>query len=101
MFPFVGSVSAAGLTPNEVETRLRDLLEKDYLVDPQLSVRVAEYRSQRVYLFGEIQKPGIYVLTERQPELLDIVGGRGARGPCGSRRAIIVPVSTAGGVTPA
>ena len=102
MFPFVGSVSAAGLTPNEVETRLRDLLEKDYLVDPQLSVRVAEYRSQRVYLFGEIQKPGIYVLTERQPKLLDIVSAAGGLAARAGREAIIVPVSTAkGGVTPA
>ena len=35
-FPLIGSLQAAGLTTSELAKRLRDLLEKDYLVNPQV-----------------------------------------------------------------
>jgi polysaccharide export outer membrane protein len=49
-FPFLGRVRAAGLTTPRLAARLAELLEKDYLVDPQVSVTVKEYLSQKVQL---------------------------------------------------
>src|SRR6058998_3688954 len=37
-FPFLGNLEVKGKTPTEVETLLKDLLGKDYLVDPQVIV---------------------------------------------------------------
>jgi polysaccharide export outer membrane protein len=44
-FPLIGAVPAAGLSTSELARRLRDLLEKDYLVNPQVIVSVKEYLS--------------------------------------------------------
>jgi polysaccharide biosynthesis/export protein len=62
-FPLVGAVEAAGLTTTELAARLRDLLEKDYLVDPQVLVAVKDYLSKKVHVIGEADKPGLFYLT--------------------------------------
>jgi polysaccharide biosynthesis/export protein len=46
-FPLIGEVQVRGLTPTELEARLCQLPGKDYLVDPQVSVTVREYGSQK------------------------------------------------------
>jgi polysaccharide export outer membrane protein len=56
--PLVGEVHAAGLTPRQLAARLAELLGRSYLVDPQVDVRVEEYRSQWVVVSGEVRRPG-------------------------------------------
>src|SRR5262245_30625692 len=41
-FPLIGAVPAVGLTTTELAKRIRDLLEKDYLVNPQVIVGVKD-----------------------------------------------------------
>jgi polysaccharide biosynthesis/export protein len=76
-FPLIGSVQAAGLTTSELARLLRDLLEKDYLVNPQVIVAVKEYLSSKVQVFGEAEKPGLFYLTGPTTllELLSRAGG--------------------------
>ena len=62
-FPLVGRVKAGGLTTKEFATRLAQLLEKDYLVNPQVLVSVREYLSQKVHVLGEAERPGLFYLT--------------------------------------
>ncbi len=62
-FPLVGRVKAAGLTPTAFAAALRAVLEKDYLVNPQVLVSVKEFQSQKVHVNGEAEKPGIYFLS--------------------------------------
>jgi polysaccharide biosynthesis/export protein len=88
-FPLIGDVAAGGLTPTELETRLRDLLGKDYLVDPQVTVAVQEYRSQRVFVLGEAERPGTYYLTGRS-KLLDVLSQAGGPGKLAGRQAVVV-----------
>jgi polysaccharide export outer membrane protein len=88
-FPLVGNVPAGGLTTGELEARLKELLGKDYLVDPQVSVAVEQYRSQRVFVLGEAEKPGTYVLTG-QATLLDILSQAGGPTKGAGRHVIVV-----------
>ena len=88
-FPLIGDVKVAGLTPSAVETLLRDLLGKDYLVNPQVSVSVQEYRSQRVFVLGEVEKAGTYSLTG-QATLLDILSQAGGPSKNAGRQAVVV-----------
>jgi polysaccharide export outer membrane protein len=88
-FPLVGDVQAAGLTPGEIEARLRDLLGKDYLVSPQVAVSVQEYRSQRVFVLGEVEKAGTYALTG-QTTLLDVLSQAGGPGKSAGRQVVVV-----------
>jgi len=70
-FPLLGSVEVAGLTPQGLETKLRDLLGKDYLVTPHVMVTVKEYRKRMVTVLGDVVEPGQFDLPGEQK--LDIV----------------------------
>lgn len=59
-FPLVGEVQAAGRTPREVERSLTQTLGSRFLQNPQVSVFVKEYNSQRVTIEGAVKKPGVY-----------------------------------------
>lgn len=57
-FPLIGEVVVAGKTPEQVESEIRTRLSDGYLVDPQVSILVTEYRSKKISIFGQVQKPG-------------------------------------------
>ncbi|HVR72243.1 MAG TPA: polysaccharide biosynthesis/export family protein [Vicinamibacteria bacterium] len=61
-FPFLGRVKASGLSPTELERKLITLLSDGYLKRPQVSVTVKQYKSHRVFVTGEVAKPGPYGL---------------------------------------
>jgi polysaccharide export outer membrane protein len=88
-FPLIGDVQAGGLTPTELEKRLRDLLGKDYLVDPQVTIAIQEYRSQKVFVLGDAEKPGTYPLTGRS-SLLDILSQAGGPAKTAGRQIVVV-----------
>jgi len=88
-FPLIGEVQAGGLTPTELEARLRDLLGKDYLVNPQVTITVQEYRSQKVFVLGDAEKPGTYPLTGRS-SLLDILSQAGGPAKTAGRQVVVV-----------
>jgi polysaccharide export outer membrane protein len=76
-FPLLGDIPVNGMTIKEVQSTLVELLAKDYLVDPQVIVRVKEHRSQWVTLVGEVIRPGKYYLqgSKTMLELLTEAGG--------------------------
>jgi polysaccharide biosynthesis/export protein len=57
-FPLLGEVQVAGLTVAEVKRKITNLLEKDYLKNPQVEVKVKDYQSQYVSVVGEVNTPG-------------------------------------------
>ena len=62
-FPLIGRVAAGGLTLREIEEQLRTKLKDGFFKNPQVSVAVEQYRSQRVFVVGEVRSPGTYPLT--------------------------------------
>ncbi|HSL22912.1 MAG TPA: polysaccharide biosynthesis/export family protein [Vicinamibacterales bacterium] len=59
-FPMIGRTRAGGLTLREIEDALVKRLGAGYLVKPQVSVEIAEYRSKSVFIHGEVRSPGAY-----------------------------------------
>src|SRR5262245_34540710 len=57
-FPLIGRIKAGGLTLRGFETELRAKLADGYFKNPQVSVGVEQYRSQRVFVMGEVRSPG-------------------------------------------
>jgi polysaccharide export outer membrane protein len=57
-YPFLGEISAKGLTPSQVEKIIVDGLKQGYLNDPKVSLSQIEYRP--FYINGEVKKPGNY-----------------------------------------
>lgn len=62
-FPLVGRVKAAGLTLRQFEAALKKQLADGFFRNPQVSVGVEQYRSQRIFIVGEVRQPGTYPLT--------------------------------------
>lgn len=75
--PLIGTVHAGGRTVDEVEQDISDKLTKTYLQDPQVSVFVKEFTSQRVTMEGAFNKPGIYPLTGQTSLLQAIAMAQG------------------------
>lgn len=98
-FPLVGTVSVMGLTESQVERKLWELLDRDYIVNPQVSVVVGEFRSQRVHILGEVARPGAYVLTGGRVTLLDILSQAGGPSPNAGREVTVVRATNAAGPT--
>jgi protein involved in polysaccharide export with SLBB domain len=64
LFPFLGRVKAAGMTPEELAEVLAEQLEaQGFLRRPQVNVLVDEYVSKRVSVFGSVAKPGTFPLV--------------------------------------
>jgi polysaccharide export outer membrane protein len=70
--PLIGRVRAAGQTVSELEAEIARRLEENYLENPQVTVFVKEYMSQRVTVEGAVREPGIYSLTGRT-SLLQVI----------------------------
>jgi polysaccharide export outer membrane protein len=64
--PLIGEVSVDNLTQSEVEKKLIKLLGEKYVIDPQVTVFILEYKSKRVSILGAVEKPGPYELLGRQ-----------------------------------
>ena len=57
-FPLLKTVPVAGKTPSQVEKLMQNLLGKDYLVDPHVTVMIKTYRIRTVAVLGAVMKPG-------------------------------------------
>lgn len=57
--PLLGDVQAAGLTPGQLAQTVSERLKK-YLTAPQVTVILTQINSQRVYVIGEVTRPGAY-----------------------------------------
>jgi polysaccharide biosynthesis/export protein len=75
--PLVGVVKVAGMTPQEVQKRLEELYNARFLVNPQITVTVKEFRHQRVAVTGAVAKPGSYEIIGPRTlmEVLSLAGG--------------------------
>lgn len=58
--PLIGMVKASELTGYQLEEKIAQLLAKDYLQNPQVSVFIKEFTSQRVTVQGFVKRAGIY-----------------------------------------
>jgi polysaccharide export outer membrane protein len=71
-FPMLGPVRAAGLTPEQLESVLEELLRRSYIKDPHVRVFVRELHSHSVSVVGAVKMPGVFQIQGAKP-LLEIV----------------------------
>jgi polysaccharide biosynthesis/export protein len=62
-FPLIGAVPLAGLTAQQAEALLAQRYGEKYLQNPQVSLFIKEFTTQRVTIEGAVLKPGIYPVT--------------------------------------
>lgn len=87
--PLIGAVAAGGKTVSELEAEIARRLSEQYLQNPQVSVFVKEFASQRVTVEGSVQNPGIFPITG-PTTLLQIIAMARGFAPLADDRSIIV-----------
>jgi len=61
-YPYIGQVKAAGLSVRAIQQDITTRLKEKYLRNPQVSIEVESYRSQVVYVWGQVKNPGAVML---------------------------------------
>lgn len=76
--PVVGAIAAAGLTLTEFETALREAVAR-YVVEPQVTVEILRYESQKFHVLGQVRQPGTFAVDGDTTllEALTLAGGAG------------------------
>jgi len=62
-FPYINRIAASGLKLVELQERIRAALAAGYIRNPQVRVEIGEYKSQSVYVSGEVRAPGKLTMT--------------------------------------
>jgi protein involved in polysaccharide export with SLBB domain len=82
--PAIGSMKVVGLPLSEVEERITAAY-KDYVIPyPSVFVRVAEYKTARVYVAGAVKTPGVYALQADQMTLSSLLTRAGGVAEAGA-----------------
>ena len=77
-FPLLGTIHLGGKTLEEATTYIQNRLEKDYLVNPQVTLTVVEYAKRRFTVLGQVQRPGYYEIpNEESVSLLQAIAMAG------------------------
>lgn len=74
-FPYIGEIAVQGLTVGELSVRLTEQL-KTYYKDPVVTINLIKFSTMRVYVLGQVTKPGLYEL-DRSRNLVDAIGMAG------------------------
>jgi polysaccharide export outer membrane protein len=76
-FPLGGVIKVEGLEPQEVAKKIAERLADGILRNPQVSVLVKEQTSKKVYILGQVSKPGTYTYTPSMSvvEAVTLAGG--------------------------
>jgi polysaccharide export outer membrane protein len=100
-FPVLGKVKASQMSTRELERKLTTLLADGYIRRPQVTVAVHEYHSQKVFVTGEVQRPGPYALKADR-SLLALLGDIGPLTPNAGHEVVVMrpPPGAAGPVIP-
>jgi polysaccharide export outer membrane protein len=87
--PLVGEVQAAGRTAQEIERDLEKRLGAKYLKNPQVTIYVKEYNSQRLTVEGAVRKPGVYPVKGKTTLLQAIAMAEGQNPDLASSEVVV------------
>ena len=88
-YPLIGKVRTKGLTVLGLEKEISRRLNGRYIINPQVSITVKQYRSKKVFVLGEVGTRGTYPLTG-QTTLLEILSQAGGPKPEAGTEVVVV-----------
>lgn len=75
-YPYIGKVQIAGLTIDQVRETIATPLS-EFIATPQVNVRVIRFNAKRVYVTGQVNRPGPLAITNVPLTVLDAIVGAG------------------------
>ena len=88
-YPFLGRVRPAAGRSAPIAALLKERLAEGYLRNPQVTVDVEQFRSQSVFVMGEVRTPGKYILSG-SVTLLDALAQAGSPTPAAGGEVLIL-----------
>ena len=99
-YPLIGRVRAGGMTLRQVEGQVKkQLKDEGFFNNPQITVAVDQYRSQKVFVVGEVRSPGSYPLSGDM-NLVEALARAGSTLPNASGEVVIVHPASGHGSGP-
>jgi polysaccharide export outer membrane protein len=92
--PLLNDIQAAGLTPDQLRLRINEEASH-YIDDPNAAVVVKQINSRKVFITGEVEKPGPYMLTGPMT-VLQLIANAGGFKEYARRDAVIIMRTEAG-----
>jgi polysaccharide export outer membrane protein len=87
----IGKVKVAGMTVAEAQSLITDLYNRDYLVDPQVSVIVVSFSAKVVRILGSVGSPGVVEIPpDRDLTLTEAIAGVNGVTRMGSPKSILI-----------
>jgi len=86
--PLLNDVQAAGLTPSQLAAQITESLKK-YVTSPQVTVIITTVNSQRVYILGEVTRPGAFPILPGET-VMQALSSAGGFTPFAKRKSIYV-----------
>jgi polysaccharide export outer membrane protein len=86
--PISRELTVSGLTLDELTRNLTDVFG-EYIKNPKISVNITKFRTLRVYVLGEVTKPGMYEI-EKSHNLLDALGSAGGHTRRAAKKTVYV-----------
>ncbi len=76
-FPYIGKLVVAGKTSSMLQTTIRTQLANGFYVNPTVTVNVKERRSKKVFVLGQVKKPGAFVFEDNMTivQAIALAGG--------------------------
>lgn len=98
--PLIGKVDVKGKTLRQAEDLIRELYDRDYLVNPQVNVVVVEYAKRTVNVIGQVNQPGAVLFPQEQGlTLLDAISRAGGFSRLAQRSQVKLTRTNADGKT--
>ena len=79
-FPLIGYIAVADKTVDEIRVDITRRLTK-FVPNPQVNVRVADFRGQKIYVLGEVNKSGFLPITDQRLTIADALALSGWLNP--------------------
>jgi len=76
-FPYIGNVQVEGMTLSQIQNEIQAKLAEGYMKYPVVSVFLRESRSRKFFVYGEVVRPGSYLIKEKVTVLkaISMAGG--------------------------
>ena len=89
--PLIGKVKIAGMTVAEAQSLITELYNRDYLVDPQISLLVVNFSPKVVRVLGSVNRPGVVQIPpDRDLTLTEAIAGVNGITRLGNPKSVII-----------